>query len=731
MTIPSNQHPSRSWATLFLCAALGACGGLLTDASDEEEGPRGTVTLSVAPSTPLVFVGGSTTATLTATRTNYDLPLTLSAPDIRPDGIAVTFNPPVLSGGTRSSVLTISAAASSSLGPGMIQIKALGPDSLDAWLPLSINIGRPQVTVSRNGTGTGTVTSSPAGINCGTTCNSAFAFGTNVTLTATPATGSLFAGWAGAGCSGTAATCSLVVNSALNVAATFNSSAQSFTLGVTPATVSVTQGSTARATATITRVNGFPGPVTLAVTGAPTGLTVTPTPATVTETTATLDLTAASSLAAGNYPITITAAAAGVPSQTATFNVLVTPAPGGSANVSFSFLKCDPSEAPIWFASQSGTGAWTRVLPGPNSTFTFGLSATAGVAMVTRSGTGFGTTVVYGSRDEITSLALGDLCGGLHESRGTNQLTGTMTGIGTPFAVIAVGGASMEMPLPQPLPAPAPFTLEGAPAGRHDLIAAATIVNANGSKGIPRLILRRDVAYSSSIPQLAFNTPEAVIPPLRFVLINNRGSDQTSVEESFITTNGSTGPFLDALGGPNAVQYFGVPDSILRPPDLHVVGIFAAPPNGGPFRLAILLHHSAVNDTVVLGPALNQPSVTTLGGSPLRMRAQVASQTAYGAAAIAEFSQNANYVGVTATAGYSGGRPPNWTLEIPDLVSAGYDPAWGLRTGLPVEWEVVAVDGGLITFLGATPVDGQRVLGAGVGSTTSSASSQLQRVIRW
>ena len=53
------------------------------------------------------------------------------------------------------------------------------------------------LTVTKNGTGSGTVTSSPAGISCGVTCSFAFAFGTTVILTPTPAGGSTFAGWSG------------------------------------------------------------------------------------------------------------------------------------------------------------------------------------------------------------------------------------------------------------------------------------------------------------------------------------------------------------------------------------------------------------------------------------------------------------------------------------------------------------------------------------------------------
>ena len=46
------------------------------------------------------------------------------------------------------------------------------------------------LTVSKTGNGSGTVTSNPSGINCGNTCSSKYADGTEVQLTATAASGS-------------------------------------------------------------------------------------------------------------------------------------------------------------------------------------------------------------------------------------------------------------------------------------------------------------------------------------------------------------------------------------------------------------------------------------------------------------------------------------------------------------------------------------------------------------
>ena len=61
----------------------------------------------------------------------------------------------------------------------------------------------PQVTVTKQGNGTGTVTSTDGDINCGPTCSYSYAPGAVINLTATPGQNSYFSGWSGAGCSGT------------------------------------------------------------------------------------------------------------------------------------------------------------------------------------------------------------------------------------------------------------------------------------------------------------------------------------------------------------------------------------------------------------------------------------------------------------------------------------------------------------------------------------------------
>ena len=74
------------------------------------------------------------------------------------------------------------------------------------------------LSVQRSGDGSGTVTG--GGINCGGSCSLTVSDGTSVTLTATPSTGSVFAGWSGCD-SSNGSTCTVNMNQNKNVTAAF------------------------------------------------------------------------------------------------------------------------------------------------------------------------------------------------------------------------------------------------------------------------------------------------------------------------------------------------------------------------------------------------------------------------------------------------------------------------------------------------------------------------------
>lgn len=85
------------------------------------------------------------------------------------------------------------------------------------------------LSVGLSGGGSGTVTSSPAGIGCPGDCNEVYLNGTTIDLTAVADAGSAFAGWSDA-CSGTGA-CSILMDADESVTAIFQTG--SFSLDVT------------------------------------------------------------------------------------------------------------------------------------------------------------------------------------------------------------------------------------------------------------------------------------------------------------------------------------------------------------------------------------------------------------------------------------------------------------------------------------------------------------------
>ncbi len=151
------------------------------------------------------------------------------------------------------------------------------------------------LTVSKAGTGTGTVTSSPTGISCGTSCSSAaasFGNGSDVALTASPASDSVFAGWTGA-CTGTTNPCTATMSGATATTATFTTRTVSFSSSSQSAAETVgTMTITAQMSTTSTSAVTVPFAVTGTATSAA-DYTITASPITITagQTTATIVVT--------------------------------------------------------------------------------------------------------------------------------------------------------------------------------------------------------------------------------------------------------------------------------------------------------------------------------------------------------------------------------------------------------------------------------------------------------
>jgi Divergent InlB B-repeat domain len=143
--------------------------------------------------------------------------------------------------GTFTQIAILAAGVSSYTDSGLVEgttycyrLRAFNTAGNSAYSNEACATARPTLqpfalSITKAGTGSGAVTSAPAGINCGTSCSGSYNSGTVVSLTATAATGSSFAGWNGdADCSDG----SVTMNANKNCIATFNLIPQAFTLTV-------------------------------------------------------------------------------------------------------------------------------------------------------------------------------------------------------------------------------------------------------------------------------------------------------------------------------------------------------------------------------------------------------------------------------------------------------------------------------------------------------------------
>lgn len=148
--------------------------------------------------------------------------------------LSVTTTWMVSSLGTPAGTTATITPFSFTLAPGAtqtIQLQLQGPASQYGWATGALTLNEtgnqappvrlpiatrwvPQygLTVNKAGSGAGTVTSSPAGINCGPTCSAVYPDETLVNLTATPTPGSSFVGWDGWSCDGTENPCQVSID---------------------------------------------------------------------------------------------------------------------------------------------------------------------------------------------------------------------------------------------------------------------------------------------------------------------------------------------------------------------------------------------------------------------------------------------------------------------------------------------------------------------------------------
>ena len=109
-----------------------------------------------------------------------------------------------------------------------------------------------ELAVEMGGSGSGEVTSSPTGINCGSACTVLLAQGEQVLLTATPGSGSVFGGWTGVCSDPSSSTCMLTLNQPTTLTAVFAKSGTTTTTTTTTSSQPTTTTTSSQPTTTTT-----------------------------------------------------------------------------------------------------------------------------------------------------------------------------------------------------------------------------------------------------------------------------------------------------------------------------------------------------------------------------------------------------------------------------------------------------------------------------------------------
>src|SRR5438046_255433 len=198
---------------------LATAGSQTVTVSDSTNSLSTAVSLTVIGSAPTITsftpTSGPVGTLVTISGTNFT-----GATTVTFNGVSASF--------TVTSATTIQATVPTGATTGPLRVTTPG-GTATSTNNFTVTV---TLTVTTAGIGSGTVTSSDGGINCGATCSAAYNTGTVVTLTATPAGGSMFSRWSGCDAvSGT--TCSVTMSAARSVTATF--ALQRFTLSVSKA----------------------------------------------------------------------------------------------------------------------------------------------------------------------------------------------------------------------------------------------------------------------------------------------------------------------------------------------------------------------------------------------------------------------------------------------------------------------------------------------------------------
>ena len=289
-----------------------------------------------------------------------------------------------------------------------------------------------------------------------------------------------------------------------------------FTIGASPSSVTVNQGSNGTSTITITSLSGFNSATTLSVSGLPSGVTAAfstnpVTPPANGSATSTLTLTASSSATTGTATVTITGTS-GSTTHTTTINLTVNTA----AQPNFT-ISASPSTVAV---TQGGNGTSTVTITSQNS---FSSATT-----LSASGLPTGVTAAF-SANPVTPPANGSATSTLTLTASATATTGTAT--------VTVTGTSGSLTHSTTISLTVNSSVGLQTAVFDNTLKAPKCVNVgSGCDSGPSLLLGRDTLAGGSEP----NQPNTINSSCADGTSGTFHSDESNDRIVVSTTDGST-----------------------------------------------------------------------------------------------------------------------------------------------------------------------------------------------
>lgn len=478
-----------------------------------------------------------------------------------------------------------------------------------------------------------------------------------------------------------------------------------FTLSATPINVTMQQGTSTPVTINVARNGGFTGLVTLAVEGAPAGLTVTPTLTATNTNSANFTLTASAALAVGSYNLLFRGSAPGLLDVIVQLPVAITSAPTGNGNVTLDFSACVGLNRPSWVAYQDGSGPWTRATSN-NQVFQFPIASSKGgfaYAIPGPTTNTAGLQVQYMSRAEMSAAPI-VFCAA--PTLSLKLLSGTVTGMNGGDAVnVSIGGgigfANANLPS---------LSIGNVQNGPQDLVAWRNdaIADILGAPNTDRGFVRRDVDLPSgaSLGTLDMNGAESFAPATAtFNLAGTVAGEELAYNLRYMTGAACQSGML--YGGvvmltPTSFSARGFPASRQRASDYHQVIVSTTTRQGGLLypiaqRSVAESFHSMAPRSLTLAAAIQQPTVTTLPGSYKRLQAVFGFAADYNGVISLSYTTGAQSktATITATPAWIGGNTA--TLSLPDFDGvAGWNSVWAPASSATGVWTAMATGSTLV-----------------------------------